>query len=104
MQQRNLIVFAILSILLVGSWYFFIGPPDFSKDKDDPNKKVVQNTDKDKQKPEEKKPEEKDKKPEEKEKKNPEIKIDKDKEPVKKPEPEKQPAKDGVAVKATLGG
>src|SRR5437660_1195802 len=109
MQQRNLIIFAVLSIFLVGSWYFLIGPPDFSKD--DPSKKVAQNNEKDKKKDDNKKPPDKnpeikpDKNPEIKPDKNPEIKPD-NKPEIKKndPEPEKKTGKEAVALKETLGG
>src|SRR5258706_6637122 len=98
MQQRNLIIFAVLSIALVGSWYFLIGPPDFSKD--DPSKKVAQNTEKDKKKEDDKKPQDKQ---ELEINKGPEIKEDPEKK--KKPDPErKQPINKAAALKATLRG
>lgn len=85
MQQKNLIIFAILSMLLVGIWYIFIPAPDPEK-KDDPDKQVAQ-------KPPDKKPPEK-------------PKPDDKKLPDKKPEikKEKEPEKEVPADTTTLGG
>ena len=85
MQQKNLIIFALLSMLLIGIWYFFIPTPDPEK-KDDGDTQVAQ------KKPDDKKPIEKPKPEERKPEKKPEVKI------------EKAPEKEVPADTVTLGG
>lgn len=100
MQQRNLIVFILLAVLLVGTWYLFLAPPESGK-KDDAEKQVAANKDKkpdgaskdaDKKPPAEKEPPKK--------KADPEIK----KTPPKEKEPEKKVDLEAPAETATLGG
>lgn len=100
MQQRNLIFFIVLSILLMTGWYYFLAPTDLGKKTEADKKEIAQNKDDSKDKD---KTKDKDKKPPEKkeEKKPPEIK--KGPEPKEKPPAQKE-AKEEPAKTETIGG
>ncbi len=95
MQQKNLFVFALLSVLLIAAWYWFIVYPEQGKTTD-PDKKELAKFEAKKKVVE---------KPKDDEKKQTE-KIDEKKPPeVKKQDPDKKPpAKDEPAQTVSLGG